>query len=419
MNRQTDNAISAELDGLRDEYTLNGLESLRSVVELRSNASEDTDRIYLLAAPDLTPLAGTLPSWPRDGARTDGWINFIANEGEGESDGHERVASRALRVELPGGYHLLAGRTLHDREDLYEHLLRNLFWALAVTLVLALAGGLVMSRSVLRRIETINRTSRSIMAGHLDQRMPITGSGDEYDQLSEQLNAMLDQISRLMDGMRQVTDNVAHDLRSPLSRLRSRLDVTLLSARSEQEYRAVIEQTITDVDELLMTFNALLNIAQTEAGTRRDDWEEVNMSILAQDAAELYQPLAEDQGLKFITRIEGNLKLPGNRHLLTQALGNLLDNAIKYTPKGGTVELGAAHVNTAIEVTVCDNGPGIAAPDRDRVLERFVRLEASRSTPGNGLGLSMVRAVAKLHNAQLELQDNQPGLRVVLRFPVK
>ncbi|HKH21076.1 MAG TPA: ATP-binding protein, partial [Gammaproteobacteria bacterium] len=286
-----------------------------------------------------------------------------------------------------------------------------------LSLLLALTSGLVVSHAILRRIETISRTGRSIMAGDLSQRVPLTGRGDEFDQLAINLNAMLDRIQRLMEGMRQVTDNVAHDLRSPLARLRSRLEVTLLMPRSNNDYRAAIELTLSDVGGLLGTFNALLSIAQVESGADRGDWHSIDLSALTRDVADLYQPLAEDKEVHFTQQIRQDLRLRGNRSLLTQAIGNLLDNAIKYTPRGGTIQLNARHKHEVIEVVVSDNGPGIPADMREKVLERFVRLETSRTTPGNGLGLSLVRAVAWLHNAKLELADAHPGLSVSLQFP--
>jgi signal transduction histidine kinase len=273
-----------------------------------------------------------------------------------------------------------------------------------------------MSNGILRRIDTINRTGRAIMAGHLEQRVPVIGSGDEFDQLATHLNTLLDQIQRLMDDMRQVTDNVAHDLRSPLNRLRSRLELTLLTPRANEAYRKAIEQTLCEADAMLATFNALLSIARVEAGARREAWDVIDIGALARDVAELYQPLAEERGLRFTQYIEQGLALRGDRQLLAQAIGNLIDNALKYTPAGGQVELRTLEGHGGVELSVADNGPGIPADARERVLERFVRLDASRATPGNGLGLSMVRAVARLHHAELELSDNWPGLRVTLRF---
>jgi signal transduction histidine kinase len=256
------------------------------------------------------------------------------------------------------------------------------------------------------------------MAGDFSQRIALRGSRDEFDELAANLNAMLDQIERLLAGMRQVTDNIAHDLRTPLNRLRSRIEVALLREPGRAESRALLEETLADAEAMIGTFNALLEIARAEAGSERGALEEVGLEALGHDLDELYRPLAEDKGLAFEFRCAPGLRIRANRHLLAQALSNLLDNAVKYTPKGGRVGLAIERGPSGPMVTVADNGPGIPHADRERVLQRFVRLDATRSTPGNGLGLSLVDAVAKLHRAELTLADNRPGLRVSLAFRV-
>ncbi len=412
LEDQTDTIIRAEMSVL--QHTV--LSDLRRTVTERSAAGEDTDRIYLLANPDYTPLAGNLPAWPEDLRRGEGWARLTLTE---RGDEHDMREARVLSVTLPGGTHLLIGRDLHEREELREHTLNTLFWALGVMLVLALAGGLVLSRGVLRRIDRINHTSRAIMAGHLEQRMPLNGSGDEFDQLAQNLNLMLDQIEHLMNGLREVSDNIAHDLRSPLTRLKSRLESALRETSNSARYCTAMEQTLSEVDGVLATFNALLRIAQAEAGAHRSDWTPIDLGAIARDVAELYQPAVEEQGDTLTTHIAAGLMLHGSRELVAQALANLLDNAIKYTPRGSRIELGATRVADAIELSVSDNGPGIPAAAREHVLERFVRLDASRNQPGSGLGLSLVRAVANLHHATLELSDHHLGLKVTLRFPVQ
>jgi signal transduction histidine kinase len=417
LDEQIDKSIESEADELRTQYQESGLEGLREIVTQRGEVFDDEERVYLLAAPDYAMLAGNLSVWPVALRQRSGWLDLKFSEGGEEDEDWHEGAARALAVALPGGYRLLVGRDLHEREDLREHTLQALTVMIGLSLLLALTSGLVVSRAILRRIETISRTGRSIMAGDLSQRVPLTGRGDEFDQLAINLNAMLDRIQRLMEGMRQVTDNVAHDLRNPLTRLRSRLEVTLLMQRSNNDYRTAIEQTLSDVGSLLGTFNALLSIAQVESGADRGGWQSVDLSALVRDIVELYQPSAEDKGIQFTQQIRQDLRLRGNRSLLTQAIGNLLDNAIKYTPRGGTIQLNARHRHEVIEVVVSDNGLGIPADMREKVLERFVRLGTSRTTPGNGLGLSLVRAVAWLHNAKLELADAHPGLSVSLQFP--
>lgn len=414
LDEQTDQSIQAELDTLLGQYRQTGPGNLHQSLAQRSLAGHDADQIYLLVDRTYVRLAGNLPQWPPELRHRSGWIDLATTQREGGE--HEEIKVRMFAAALPGGYHLLLGRNLHEREDLHEHILQVLAVAISVSLALAMLGGLLMSRGILRRVEHINRTGRSIIAGHLEQRIPVSGSGDEFDQLAINLNAMLVQIQQLMEGLRQVTDNVAHDLRNPLNRLRSRLELMLLNPRSTEEYRAAGEETLSDINDVLNTFNALLDIAQAEAGTDQGSWTQFDLSKLLRDAAEFYEPLAEANGLHFSWHIAEHLTLRGNSHLLTQAVGNLLDNAIKYTQRGGIVQLGAHSSGDAIEVTVCDNGPGIPKEMRNKVLERFVRLQASRTTPGNGLGLSLVRAVAQLHHAKLELSDNSPGLKIVLRF---
>jgi signal transduction histidine kinase len=324
---------------------------------------------------------------------------------------------RVLTATLPEGYQLLVGRDLNDEKRLLEHTLTVILAVVSVIFMFALAGSVIMGRSALRRIDAISRTAGEIMAGDLSKRLVLSEHDNEFDELSRKLNAMLERIEQLLAGMRQVADNVAHDLRKPLNRLRSRLEVTLLEARSEEEYRSVMEQGIHDADELLKTFNALLSIAQAEAGVRRNEWSMIELASLAEDLADLYEAVAEEKNIRLIWTADPSVQVPGNRQLLAQAIGNLLDNAVKYTPAGGRIELWVLKKDGIALVTVADSGPGIPEHERERALQRFTRLDSARSEPGSGLGLSLVKAVARLHGAELKLEDNKPvGLRVSLRF---
>ena len=317
---------------------------------------------------------------------------------------------------LSGGYRLLVGRDLHDAQAFRSRITQTLAWAALLTLALGIAGGLFMTRNMLARVEAVNRTSARIIHGDLTQRVPLTGSGDEFDQLAGNLNAMLDQIERLMAGMRQVTDNIAHDLRTPLARLRARLEVTLLERPDAQRYAEALSDTIVEADRLLGTFNALLSIAEAEAGSRRETMAVVDLAEIARSVAELYDPVAEEKGLVLSVKIDAELPVNGDRHLLSQAIANLLDNALKYTPSG-TVTLAAQGSEGVARIEVADSGPGVPPDRREAVFDRFVRLEGSRSTPGNGLGLSLVRAVAKLHGGEVWLEDNEPGLKAIFILP--
>jgi signal transduction histidine kinase len=291
-------------------------------------------------------------------------------------------------------------------------------WTVALILLLGLLGGALMSRNMLQRLDSINRTSGEIIAGDLTRRVPLAGSGDEFDTLAENLNRMLDRIERLMKGLREVTDSVAHDLRTPLNRLRNRLEEMASRLNAAGSGSDEIERAIAEADKLIGTFNALLLIAETDAGTTRAGMATLDLGSVAADVVELYEPLAEERHIRLAMPRSAPVAIEGNRSLIAQALANLVDNAIKYTPEGGQVTITIANGDDGIDLAVADSGPGIPPEDRMRVVERFVRLEASRNSPGTGLGLALVAAVAHFHNARLLLQDAVPsGLKAVLRFP--
>jgi signal transduction histidine kinase len=301
-------------------------------------------------------------------------------------------------------------------------------WAGSIALGIGLIGGTVMSRNLLRRVEQVNRTSERVMAGNLSDRIPLRGTNDEFDQLAANLNRMLDQIERLMTAMREVTDDVAHDLRTPLSRLRTRLERALVGPSEDEASGAsgthpsagasqneAIQAAIDEADRLLATFNALLSIAELEAGARQDQTTPLDLSEVARSAAELYEPVTEEKGFTLTVMAEPGVRIRADRHLLSQALTNLLDNALKYAG-GGRIELRVFPENGRAILEIADQGPGIPEADRHSVLDRFVRLEPSRTTAGNGLGLSLVRAITRRHDGSVTLEDNRPGLRVRLEF---
>jgi signal transduction histidine kinase len=297
--------------------------------------------------------------------------------------------------------------------------------------VFAIIAGLVISRSVLRRIESVNEASREIMAGDLSRRIPASGSGDEFDRLALSLNAMLARIEELMVALREVSDNIAHDLKTPLNRLRNRAESALRSPDGPASYREGLEKTIEEADELIKTFNSLLLIARLEAGAVAESMTPIDPASVVADVAELYEPVAEQAGLTLKIKADQDLRILANRELVSQAIANLVDNAIKYAapePPHGTsskpfarplVSISVARAASGVEIIVADQGPGVAMKDRDRALQRFVRLEKSRSLPGSGLGLSLVAAVAHLHGGSVRLEDNEPGLRVVLTLPLQ
>ncbi|MBA4208631.1 MAG: two-component sensor histidine kinase, partial [Parvibaculum sp.] len=423
LARQTDEAVEAEITGLAEQYRQGGLPLLVHTVIQRSR--DPGQSLYLVLDPAGRVLAGTLDARPQIEAGPDGWFDFSYNRKT--LDGIEIKAARARAFYLQEGFYLLVGRDVQERREIENLITNALIWAIGLTVALGLAGGLFMSRNMLARVDEINRSSLDIMGGDLSQRLPIAGTGDELDQLAQNLNAMLEQIEALMIGMRQVTDNIAHDLRSPLNRLRNRLEVTLMQEASGEDYRQTLEKTIAEADNLLGTFNALLMIARAEAGSLRDSMSWVDLNATLQDAAELYEPLAEEKDVTLKVDVEDGLKIWGSRELLAQAVANLLDNALKHgLPENDAIENVIAitarpdlvRAGRGVVLAVADHGPGIPEGERQRVLERFVRLEASRNTPGSGLGLSLVAAVARLHGGTIELGDNGPGLRVTLNLPV-
>ena len=415
VSRQIDSTIEVEITGLAEQYNQRGMMGLLAAIERRS-AAPDGSGVYLLSDARLRPLAGNLDRWPDAPIDGEGWTTFRLEASEGEGGGVNFGRGRVFQ--LSGGLQLLVGHDIRERSYVEGLIRETLVWSLAAILILSLAAGLIVSRILLGRVEVINRTSREIMGGDLGRRIPQRGNDDEFDQLAGNLNAMLDRIEHLLEGMRQVSDNIAHDLRSPLARLRSRLEVTLMEAPDVETCRRVMQETIVETDQLLKTFNSLLLIAQTEAGTDEGRFSEVSLDSLAADVADLYGPLAEEKGLSLNCGRLERQTLRGDRNLLFQALANLLDNAIKFSPSGSETTLSLVREGNDICFSIGDRGPGIPENVRGRVLDRFFRLESSRSTPGSGLGLSLASAVAKLHGGTLMLRDNGPGLLAQLRLPL-
>jgi signal transduction histidine kinase len=416
IEAQSDATIEAEIAGLEEQYRERGPFGLIEIISARSADETRRRGIYLLTDPALNPLAGNLSRWPDEARGDPRWVDFHIRAAK--STGGPAQFARARTFRLQGGFHLLVGRDLTERTEFRKTIKDALIWALGITLLLGVGGGLLLSRQYLHRLDAFNAGIRAILRGDISQRMPETGSGDEFDRLAQNLNEMLDQISRLVDGMRGVADNIAHDLRSPISRLRSRLELTLMEPPDAARYRATLEKTIGETDAILETFNALLAIALAESGALRENFEQLDLAALARDAAELYDAAAEELGQTLVLETDGAPAAMGDRNLLSQALANLLDNALKHTPAGGRIVLAArTGPDGRPEITVSDTGPGIPAEARSRVLERFTRLDSSRSTKGSGLGLSLVAATARLHDAELLFEDNDPGLRVRLRLP--
>jgi signal transduction histidine kinase len=376
----------------------------------------------LVTTPSGEGLAGNVGSLEPGVLDQPGWLETSYHRLESPEGAEHRALVRV--VQLPGGFRLLVGRDLDERERLFGIVVQAGQWSLALVIVLGLVGGFFVSRRVLSRIDAMTGTAQTIMAGDLSGRLPVAGTGDELDRLADNVNAMLDRIEALMRGLKEVSDNIAHDLKTPLTRLRNRCEQALRSATGEASYRAALESTIAESDDLIRTFDALLMIARAESGQARDNMTEFDASEIARDVGELYEPVADEKGIALKIDASAAAPVHGNRELVSQALANLIDNAIKYAGPNGEangvpaeIVVKAGNDGERITLSVADRGPGIPDADRDRVVERFVRLEQSRSEPGSGLGLSLASAVARLHGGELTLEDNHPGLRTIIALP--
>jgi signal transduction histidine kinase len=378
-------------------------------------ASQPGSNLYLVTTLSGDKLAGNLSDMPDRVLQNEGWSEILYKRAE---EGKNAKPNRAVvRVfTLAGGFHVLVGRDYEERDRLRQILAQPARWSVVLIVVMGFAGAIFIARRVLKRIDAMTATNERIMAGDLSGRLAVTGSGDEFDRLANSLNAMLARIEGLMTGMKQVSDNIAHDLKTPLTRLRNRAEEALRGAKTENDYRAALESTIDESDGLIRTFNALLMIARAEAGEAREGMIDFDASEVARSVAELYEPLAEEKGMGLVVEAAEPFSVHGNRELVGQAIANLVDNAIKYGGKG-EIRVTTRRESGRVEIIVADHGVGIPEADRARVVERFVRLEASRSKPGAGLGLSLVAAIAHLHGGELLLGDNAPGLVATLALP--
>ncbi len=420
-SRQLIDTIEAEVQGLAEQYRIGGVARLVSVVDSRTRSP--TNSLYLVTDFQGRTLAGNVANVPEDVLQSTGLVE-IAYEPYEDAQGRRHDA--LVRVfALTGGFRLLVGRDIEERRRLQDIVQRASLWGILLMIVLGVGGGYYVSRRILARIDAISDTSRTIMTGDLSERVRLSGSGDEFDRLAESLNAMLERIEQLMHGLKEVSDNIAHDLKTPLTRLRGRVEAALRAEPSVDVYRDALETTIEESDRLIATFNALLMIARAEAGHAGVSFAPVELGEVARDVAELYEPVAEEAGMALAVDVSEPITIAGNRELIGQAIANLVDNALKYgtAGEGGSPDEGAAitvsvkRAEGKVEVVVGDRGPGIPAEARARVVERFTRLEESRSRPGSGLGLSLVAAVARLHGGTLRFEDNEPGLKAVLDLP--
>jgi len=420
ITEQITATVNGEVNGLSEQYGQGGLRRLVTVVDVRSRRPGSS--LYLVTTPSGEGLAGNVGSLEPGVLDRPGWLETSYHRLESPEGADHRALVRV--VQLPGGFRLLVGRDLEERERLFGIVVNAGQWSLALVIVLGLIGGFFVSRRVLSRIDAMTGTAQTIMAGDLSGRLPVAGTGDELDRLADNVNAMLERIEALMRGLKEVSDNIAHDLKTPLTRLRNRCEQALRSAAGEASYRAALESTIAESDELIRTFDALLMIARAESGQARDNMAEFDASEIARDVGELYEPVADEKGIALKVEAPAAAPVHGNRELVSQALANLIDNAIKYAGPNGKINgmpaeivVKAGNDGDRITLSVAARGPGIPDADRGRVVERFVRLEQSRSEPGSGLGLSLASAVARLHGGELKLEDNHPGLRTTIALP--
>jgi signal transduction histidine kinase len=436
LTQQTQDAIMAEMQGLDAAYRRGGLPTLVRVVEVR--ARQPGANLYLIADPNGRVLSGNVESLEPGVLEVQGWTErpFAyrrygdgeaarrALRGEGEDaapaagTNHHRALALVLR--LPNQMILLVGRDLGEPEQFRGIVNRALVLAFGMMGVGAFLIWFLVGRRALKRIDAVSQASSRIMGGDLSGRLPVTGSGDEFDRLSENLNVMLSRIARLNDGLKQVSDNIAHDLKTPLTRLRNRAEAALAGRPKTADYREALEATIAESDQLIRTFNAILMISRLEAGYSAEQTAPVDLAAIVADVVELYEPAAEDMGVALATGAVAAATVSANRELVGQALSNVVDNAIKYSAGFGeapSVTVSLARKPEGLVLEVADNGPGIAPQDIERATERFVRLERSRSQPGSGLGLSLARAVMEFHGGRLELSPQNPGLSVRMIFP--
>jgi signal transduction histidine kinase len=429
ITEQIATTVNAETGEISDIFGRRGLRGL--VLTIENRALRPGANLYLVTTPTGQAIAGNVGSLAPGVMATTGWSETAYRRLDEQDTADHRALVRV--TELTSGFRLLIGRDLEERRRLFGIVAKAAQWSLLVVVVLGLGGGVFVARRVLRRIDAMTGTTRRIMAGDLSGRLPVGRSGDELDRLAENLNAMLERIEALMMGLKEVSDNIAHDLKTPLTRLRNRAEEALAKSGSEAEYRSALERTIEESDGLIRTFNALLMIARAESGQARGNMDDFDAADVARGIHELYEPLAEDDGMTLRVKA-ASAPLHGNRELISQALANLVENAIKYgKPAAAAQPLGAdavaaagkeilieaRHDGDSVLLSVTDHGPGIPQADRKHAVERFVRLEASRTQPGSGLGLSLASAVATLHGGELRLADAHPGLSATLAIPAR
>ena len=414
VRSRSDHAIMAEYSSLQDAYVRSGRDGLIALIQQRIAGKRFADNVYILVDPSSAILGGNLKAWPSTVTTTRGWTEFRAPEPLPNTA--NRPLLRAMLGTFPSGDRLLVGMDISDLDGFTDQIKTAVILCVALIFVVAGVASILVTRRTVGRIEQINATSRAIMLSGLDKRIPLRGSNDEWDRVAENLNLMLDRIETLMGEVKQVSDNVAHDLRTPLTRMRGRLEKAFHGQRIGEVDQLLIGDTIADLDAVLRIFLSITRIAQIETQARKDAFRSVNLVEIAGEVVELYDAAAEPDGTRLSVAGDREVLVTGDRDLIFDAIANLVDNAIKHGRPGGQVVVANEIVEGKPVVSIADDGPGIPADEYEHVFKRFYRLEHSRYTPGNGLGLSLVAAVARLHGARIEMLDNSPGLKVKLWF---
>jgi signal transduction histidine kinase len=414
VRSRSDRAIMTEYSSLKSAYERSGRDGLTGLLQQRIADSNLADNVYLLADPSSARLAGNLGAWPSAATAAGGWIEFRAEEPLPNAT--MRPLLRAMTGTFPGGDRLLVGRDISELDGFADQIKTAVISSVVLIFVLAGVASILVTRRTVGRIEQINATSRAIMQSSLDRRIPLRGSHDEWDRVAENLNLMLDRIETLVGEVKQVSDNVAHDLRTPLTRMRGRLEKAYHGQRAGEDDQSLIGDTIADLDAVLRMFASITRIAQIETQARMDAFRTVNLVDIAGEVVELYDAAAEQDGTSLTVAGDRELLVTGDRDLIFDAIANLVDNALKHGRAGGHVIVTNENLDGRPVISIADDGPGIPIEEREHVFKRFYRIEHSRYTSGNGLGLSLVAAVARLHEARIEMLDNAPGLKVRLRF---
>jgi len=414
VRSRSDRAIMADYLSLQGAYERNGRAGLIVLIQQRMTDKSFADGVYILVDPSLATLGGNIKVWPATVTAARGWTEFRAPEPLPNTT--SRPLLRAMLETFPSGDRLLVGRDISDLDSFTDQIKTAVISGIALIFVLAGVASILVTRRTVGRIEAINATSRAIMLSGLDKRIPLRGTNDEWDSVAENLNLMLDRIETLMGEVKQVSDNVAHDLRTPLTRMRGRLEKAYHGQRIGENDQSLLGDTIADLDAVLRIFSSLTRIAQIETQARKGAFRTVNLFEIASEVIELYDAAAEQDGTRLTVIGDREVLVTGDRDLIFDAIANLVDNAIKHGRAGGQVVVANENIDGTPVISITDDGTGIPADEYEHVFKRFYRLEHSRYTPGNGLGLSLVAAVARLHGARIEMLDNSPGLKLTLRF---